>query len=77
MLSLLPSAGATIPSTMSSELHIEVLTALRIASREQYGITELTTEYSVKKLLSLAGLVGDVKKAFTEISYDNLSMQGT
>ncbi|XP_065912094.1 synembryn-A-like [Dysidea avara] len=75
LLSLLPSAGATIPSTMSSELHIEVLTALRIASREQYGITELTTEYSVKKLLSLAGLVGDVKKAFTEISYDNLSMQ--
>lgn len=76
LLSLLPSAGATNSSTMSSELHIEVLTAMRIASREQYGITELTLEYSIEKLLRLAGLVNDVKKAFTEINHDNLTMQG-
>ena len=76
LLSLLPSGVATDSSAMSCKLQIEALTALRIASREPHGITELPSEGTMKKLLRLSGLTDDVGKAFTEINHDNLTMQG-
>lgn len=60
------------------ELHIEILISLRILSREQDGISELTTISSIKKLLAFTGLSSDVKATLSHIMSDNsgLALQG-
>ena len=60
------------------ELQIETLISLRILSREQYGINELTSSASIKKLLKFTGLNGDVKLTLSRIINDNsgLALQG-
>ena len=68
-MELLPSEDDT--SSVSVELQIEALVSLRILSREQYGINELTSSASIKKLLKLTGLSGDVKLTLSRIINDN------
>ena len=72
----MPSEDDT--SSIPVELQIEILISLRILSREQYGINELTSSTSIKKLLKFTGLSGDVKLMLSRIINDNssLSLQG-
>ena len=60
------------------EIQIEALISLRILSREQFGISELTSSDALKKLLKFAGLSGDVKLTLSKIMKVNsgLAVQG-
>jgi len=65
-------------SSIAVKLQIEILISLRIVSREQYGISELTSKDSLEKLLKFTGLSGDVKLALSQMMNDNsgLALQG-
>ena len=65
-------------SSIPVEIQIETLISLRILSREQYGIGELTSSDALKKLLKCAGLSGDVKLTLSKIMEANsaLAIQG-
>lgn len=65
-------------SSIPVEVQIEIIISLRIVSREQYGINELTSRPSLKKLLTYTGLNSDVKLTLRQIINDNsgLALQG-
>lgn len=75
-MELLPSGNGV--ASIPVELQIEALISLRILSREQYGIDEITTSASIKKLLKFTGLSGDVKVTLSQIMDNNsgLALQG-
>ena len=67
-----------VNASIPVELQIEILISLRILSREQYGISELTSNSSIKKLLAFTGLNSDVKLTLSQIMDDNsgLALKG-